>query len=312
MNTHILPEWLCVQNFKLVMRSLLGLWTALVVLGLGIYSARYLAPKAVPATGLSPLALLSNALDDVQIHADEMAAAAGRGELATAKRHAEHLVNLIVGKNSQDYGDLDGNGAVEDPGDGKGAVNYLAQVRSPAQAGADSGADPGAAAAAVPLDHIHSALVGIVGDAKAVLQAQDAGQVSGQVQQAGDLAAGLRGSPESLINLVAQAMGVQLARPTVSTGPTSAAPQTVTVLMENFVFSPQKLTVKKGTTIVFVNRDVAKHTVTEDSGKFNSGNIDSGQSYTLKLDEPGTYPYYCAFHGDQGGVDMAGVIEVTP
>jgi plastocyanin len=300
MNTHILPEWLCVQNFKLVMRTLLGTWTVLVALGLGIYSARYLAPHPALAAAVSPLVSLDRAVDDVQIHADEMAAAQGRGELATAKRHAEHLVNLIVGKQSVDYGDLDGNGAVEDPGDGTGAVVYLARVRASA---------PGAG---TPLDQINSALVGVVGDAKAVLQAQDAGQVAGQVQQASDLAGHLRGAPDSLISQLAQAMGAQLVQPTVAAAPVTAGPQTVTVEMKNFAFSPQKITVKQGTSIVFVNQDAAKHTVTSDTGKFNSGDIDSGQSYTLKLDEPGTYPYFCAFHGDKGGVDMAGVIEVTP
>jgi plastocyanin/uncharacterized membrane protein YozB (DUF420 family) len=300
MTTHILPERLCVRNYKLVMRSLLGLWTVLVVLGLGIYYARYLAPK--PVAAINPLTPLAFALDDVQIHSDEMAAAVGRGELATAKRHAEHLVNLIVGKQSVDYGDVDGNGVVEDPGDGTGAVVYLSRLR----------ASGGGAQAGAILDQVQGSLVIIVGDAKAVLEAQDIGAVAGQVQQASDLAGQLRGTPNSLVDQLAQAMGAQVVRPTVAAAPAASGPQMVTVDMQNFVFSPKTLTVKKGTSIVFVNRDVAKHTVTSDTGKFNSGDIDSGQSYTLKLDEPGTYPYYCAFHGDKGGVDMAGTIVVTP
>ena len=305
MSTHILPEWLCVRNFKLVMRSLLGLWTVLVGLGLGIYYYRYLAPKPVAAE--NPLVPLAYTVDDVQIHADEMAEAVGRGELATARRHAEHLINLIVGKQSLDYGDIDENGSVEDPGNGTGAVVYLARVRQLA----------GASSAGAILDQINGTLVGMVGDAKAVLQAQEPGQVTGQVQQASDRAAQLRGSPDSMLNQLAQALGVpvtglQNAAPNVATGPTSSAPQTVTVVMQNFVYTPQTLKVKQGTTIVFVNRDVAKHTVTSDTGAFESGDIDSGQSYTLKLDQPGVYSYFCAFHGDKGGVDMAGTIEVTP
>src|SRR5512133_3126606 len=56
MGTKILPASLRVKNFKLVMRSLLGLWTVLVLLGLGIYYARYLAPKpAAAAAGANPL-----------------------------------------------------------------------------------------------------------------------------------------------------------------------------------------------------------------------------------------------------------------
>ena len=46
MSTHVIPPRLRVRNFRLVMRSLLGLWTVLVLLGFGIYYARYLAPKA--------------------------------------------------------------------------------------------------------------------------------------------------------------------------------------------------------------------------------------------------------------------------
>lgn len=302
MNTNILPEWLCVQNFKLVMRSLLGTWTVLVLLGLGIYYVRYLSPNppAAAAPAASPLALLSNAVTDVQIHADEMAAALGRGELPTAKRHGEHLVNLIVGANSLDYGDSDGNGAVEDPGDGTGAVVYLNRIRE---------TNPNAGPA---IDQMNTALVGIVGNAKAVLQAPDAAQASGQAQQAAQLAGGLRGSPNALVDQLAQAMGVQVVQPIVVTGPTPSAPESVTVMMEDFVYNPKTLRVKAGTTLVFFNRDIAKHNITSDSEAFKSPNIASGDSFTLKLDQPGTYLYYCTFHGDKGGVDMSGVIEVTP
>jgi uncharacterized membrane protein YozB (DUF420 family) len=40
-----LPQALRVKNFKLVMRTTLGLWTLLVLLGFGIYYYRYLAPR---------------------------------------------------------------------------------------------------------------------------------------------------------------------------------------------------------------------------------------------------------------------------
>jgi plastocyanin len=43
-----------------------------------------------------------------------------------------------------------------------------------------------------------------------------------------------------------------------------------------------------------------------------SGDIGPGQNYTLKLDEPGAYPYYCIFHSDKGQVDIAGTIVVEP
>jgi plastocyanin len=302
MSTKILPAGLRVRNFRLVMRSLLGLWTALVLLGVGIYYARYLAPK--PAVAVSPLVLLVHGVDDLQIHAAEMSEAVSRGNLATAKRHAEHLVNLIVGKGSADYGDVDGDGVVEDPGDGTGAVVYLERVR--ASAGQNAGSAAGI------LDQMQAAMVRLAGDAKAVVRAQDAGGVTQQIEEAMGLVGQLHDGPNALINQLGQALGEPVVRPTAVVGAAPSGAGTVTVVMQNFAFSPARLQVKAGTSIVFVNRDAAKHTVTSDTGRFKSGDIGAGQSYTLKLDAPGSYPYYCEFHGDKGGVDMAATIEVTP
>ncbi len=82
--------------------------------------------------------------------------------------------------------------------------------------------------------------------------------------------------------------------------------------MKGFVFLPRTLRVKKGTAVVFVNQDPAKHTATADNGLFNSGDIDPGQTFSRTFSQPGTFPYYCVFHGDKGGVGMAGTIIVEP
>ena len=255
----------------------------------------------------NPLIPFVHAVDDVQIHSVEMAIAVTRGELGTAKRHAEHLVNLIAGKSSTDYGDVDGDGNIEDPGDGTGALVYLKRVRDAVQ---QSGGD--AARANAILDQMATSLTRIVADAKAVVQAQAAGGVTQSIEESSALVDRLRSSPDPLINQLAQAMGSPFLRPIAEVGTAPSGPASVTVAMQNFTYEPKTLKVKAGTTIIFVNHDTSKHTVTSDTGKFDSGDIDSGQSYTLKMDEPGTYPYYCVFHGDKGGVDMAGTIEVTP
>jgi len=163
MSTKVIPAGLRVRNFKLVMRSLLGLWTVIVLLGFGIYYYRYLAPKTVT---VSPITLLAHSVDDIQIHSDEMAQSIDRGNLTTAKRHAEHLVNLIEGKTGADYGDVDGNGDVEDPGDGTGALVYLDRVHN------DVGKSGGDAAKANALiDQMRVDMTHIISDAKAVVQA---------------------------------------------------------------------------------------------------------------------------------------------
>jgi plastocyanin len=305
MSTQVIPARLRVLNFKRMMRGLLGLWTLIFLLGSSIYYYRYLASQG---TAANPLPALAHSIEDIQIHAEEMAQAVQRGNLATAKRHAEHLVNLIEGRRGADYGDVDGNGEVEDPGDGTGALVYLDRIRAEAtRPGADL------ARANSLIGQMQTDMLRIADDAKAVVQAQDIGLATQPMEEASALADQLHDGPTALMNQLAQALGLALTRPTVVVSPATAPePGAVIVVMENFAFSPKTVKVKRGTTLVFINRDVVKHTVTSDTGKFNSGDIGPGQSYTLKLDEPGTYPYYCSFHGDKGGVDMAGTIVVEP
>ncbi len=45
--------------------------------------------------------------------------------LSGGKQHAEHTINLLVGEQSPDFADWDGNGRIENPGDGVGVINYL-------------------------------------------------------------------------------------------------------------------------------------------------------------------------------------------
>jgi plastocyanin len=103
--------------------------------------------------------------------------------------------------------------------------------------------------------------------------------------------------------------------PSTSTIPGTLVPsggQTAVVYLKDFTFTPKVLKVAKGTTVYFVNQDAVKHTVTSDTGLFNSGDILPGKSYSYTFNQVGTFPYYCVYHGDKGGVDMAGSIEIVP
>lgn len=46
------------------------------------------------------------------------------GALEPARAHAEHVINILAGKNGPQYGDRDGNGKVENPGDDVGVLQY--------------------------------------------------------------------------------------------------------------------------------------------------------------------------------------------
>ncbi len=92
--------------------------------------------------------------------------------------------------------------------------------------------------------------------------------------------------------------------PTSGGSSTSGGPTAVTI--ENFEFEPATITVAAGTTVRFTNEDASSHTATsKQSGAFDTGSIAKGESATVKLDEPGTYAFFCAFHPF-----MKGTIEV--
>jgi hypothetical protein len=58
--------------------------------------------------------------------------------LADLKHHAEHVVNIIEGSGGSNFGDLDGDGTTENPGDGQGVLSYAAAVVAHAQDLADA------------------------------------------------------------------------------------------------------------------------------------------------------------------------------
>ena len=68
-----------------------------------------------------------------------------------------------------------------------------------------------------------------------------------------------------------------------------------TVEIKNMKFTPDTIEVKKGDKIVFVNRDMVNHCVTEEKTKsWTSGSIPQGESYVMVADK--TTDYFCAIH----------------
>ena len=77
---------------------------------------------------------------------------------------------------------------------------------------------------------------------------------------------------------------------------TATSNVTTTVDIMNFNFVPQVITVPKGTTVTWTNRDSVPHTVTSTTGAFDSGSISQGYTYSHTFDTPGTYEYSCTIH----------------
>ncbi len=77
-----------------------------------------------------------------------------------------------------------------------------------------------------------------------------------------------------------------------------------TIVIQNFSFSPSTLTVKGGSTVTVVNKDIPAHTVTSDAaGAFDTGLIaqDATGSFTAPTN-PGSYGFFCQPHPSMRGI----------
>lgn len=82
--------------------------------------------------------------------------------------------------------------------------------------------------------------------------------------------------------------------------PTEAA-KTAQVALRNSVFVPVQLTVDRGTTVTWTNRDSITHTVTSDSPLFDSGNMAPGATFSYTFNSAGTFAYHCLIHATMKG-----------
>lgn len=71
-------------------------------------------------------------------------------------------------------------------------------------------------------------------------------------------------------------------------------PTKVNVAIRNYAFSPSTLTVKKGTTVTWINDDSVPHSIM--GGAFKSANLNNGGSYSFVFNEAGEYSYNCGVH----------------
>ena len=83
-----------------------------------------------------------------------------------------------------------------------------------------------------------------------------------------------------------------------------------TVTISNFQFTPKVVRIKAGSEVTWQVKE-GSHTVSADDGAFTSPTLSAGKKFSYTFSKPGTYRYYCSFHGSKGGHDMAGTVIVT-
>lgn len=103
------------------------------------------------------------------------------------------------------------------------------------------------------------------------------------------------------VAVVALAFGQS--RPAVSTARSTAvvSGKLVSLKIANYAFHPPALTVTAGTKVTVTNSDQTAHTVTAQSGAFDSGTVNPGKSASFTVSKPGVYHYYCQFHAFMTG-----------
>jgi plastocyanin len=66
--------------------------------------------------------------------------------------------------------------------------------------------------------------------------------------------------------------------------------------MRTMTFSPKRLEIAAGTTVIWTNNDQLVHTVTADDGSWDSGAIEPGKTWTHTFTQPGEYSFHCTPH----------------
>ncbi|MDB5160889.1 MAG: blue (type 1) copper domain protein [Candidatus Saccharibacteria bacterium] len=91
-----------------------------------------------------------------------------------------------------------------------------------------------------------------------------------------------------------------------NSGPVPTGANEISII--NMNFSPASISVKKGTTIKWINQDNIPHTATENDGKNgpSSPQLAHGETYSFTFNEVGTFHYHCSIHPN-----MTAVVTVT-
>ena len=290
--------------------------------------------------------------DELLRHAQFLAEAMDDGNLPLEKLHAEHMINLIEGAEGEHYGDLNGNGKIDNPGDGYGLLEnggkdgYVTGMRDHAQLAAE-------AADATDEIKLHAGHVQIAGDntesrtaelrdrALAILSKRTVADTRVEVQKVLSLAhqtiqgVDLNGDEQvapvpgeggaAVAYQHAQLMAaVPLSHtaPVARTEPTptavaavhqhaAPAPSPVRIAIGDNTYSPQTLSVPKGTVVTWTQDGLRPHTVTADDASFDSGLMRTGGTFERIFDAVGTFLYFCELHGGPGGAGMAAEIVVS-
>jgi plastocyanin len=68
------------------------------------------------------------------------------------------------------------------------------------------------------------------------------------------------------------------------------------VRIDNFTFIPDRLVVRAGETVTWINEDDIPHTLAASNKTFRSRALDTDDKYSFTFTTPGVYEYFCSMH----------------
>jgi plastocyanin len=89
---------------------------------------------------------------------------------------------------------------------------------------------------------------------------------------------------------------------------TAATAADTEVKIDNFTFVPQRVTVKPGTTVTWINEDDIPHAIAATGKEFRSKVLDTNDKYSFTFTTVGTFEYFCSLHPHMTGTI---VVETT-
>jgi len=96
-----------------------------------------------------------------------------------------------------------------------------------------------------------------------------------------------------------------------SNEPVVTPPASNTVTIQSMAFSPSTITITAGSTVKWTNNDAIAHTVTSNTGAFDSGNMAAGATYSYTFSTAGTYNYHCTYHSGMTGTVMVNAASTS-
>ena len=100
---------------------------------------------------------------------------------------------------------------------------------------------------------------------------------------------------------VATGLAVAVFAVTAAFPAASAQAADAEVQIDQFAFAPQRVTVKAGTTVTWINDDDIPHTIASSSKSFKSNALDTKDKFSFTFATSGTYEYFCSLHPHMTG-----------